>query len=183
MKNKSLKPYIFTISGLLFGSILLGYIITSQHSQIARTIVSGLAKDLAFLNESSSIFIFLFIFLNNSIKTLISLVLGFFFGLIPIIFIIINGLVIGLVIYIVGQDYGFSKIILGLLPHGIFEIYATILTQAMGLWLGMRFYKKISKKEPFKPNLIWALKKYFKIALPLLLAAALIESFITPLFI
>jgi stage II sporulation protein M len=183
MKDKFLKPYIFAISALFFGAILQGYILAAQNKEMAQAIISGLAEDLSFLGDTPSAIMFLFIFLNNSIKTFFSLVLGFFFGLIPLLFIVINGLVIGLVIYIVSQDIGFLKIILGILPHGIFEIYATILTQAIGLWLGIKFYKKLIKNEPFKPHLMWALKKYFKLALPLLLGAALIEAFITPLLI
>lgn len=183
MKDKFLKPYIFTISALFFGSTLQGYILAAQNKEIAEFLISQIASDLNFLSDAPSIFVFLFIFLNNSIKTFLSLVLGFFFGLIPLIFITVNGLVIGLVIYVVSLDIGFLKIILGILPHGIFEITATILTQAIGLWLGIKFYKTLTKKEPFKIHFIWALKKYFKIALPLLLGAALIEAFITPLFI
>ena len=183
MNNKQLKPYIITMMALFFGFAFRGYLTAEQNPAEAAKIVNELFAGFDFLNNTNPLLLFLFIFANNAIKTLFAILLGFFFGIAPLFFIIANAFVIGMVISIVGNDIGVFKILIGIIPHGIIEIPASILASAYGLWLGIKFYKKIKKEDSFKKYLIFALKKYFKIIIPMLLGAALIEAFVTPLFL
>jgi stage II sporulation protein M len=73
----------------------------------------------------------------------------------------------------------------GILPHGIFEIPALILGQAAALSFGAMAITAIfskEKRERLLPNLRKNLK-YLAIALSLLIPAAVIETYITPLLL
>ncbi len=179
MTDKSIKPYIFTISLLFILSTLLGYQTAQLYPDKAQLVVKQTSEMFGFLKNLNSFYIFLFIFLNNSIKAFFTLILGFFFGIIPVIFIFGNGELIGVVISIVGKEAGFKEIIFGLLPHGIFEIPAVVIAASYGLWLGSKFYRRLRHKEPFMINFRYALGRYFKVVLPLLFIAALVETFVT----
>lgn len=68
-----------------------------------------------------------------------------------------------------------------LLPHGIIELTAILYSTALGLKIGVELIKKVLLKrgaplEAFK----YALSK-FKIIFILLLIAAIVESYVTPL--
>jgi stage II sporulation protein M len=72
------------------------------------------------------------------------------FGILPAIFLFINGAVIGYLIHLSalqGQDL-FELIVKGLLPHGIIEIPAIIIACAFGLQFGGKVLSSIfTKKE------------------------------------
>lgn len=80
------------------------------------------------------------IFLNNAIKSILIIFLGAFFGLYPIFFLVVNGMVIGFVIQLTAEGnttLSVSEMIFkGLLPHGILEIPALLIAGAYGLRLG-----------------------------------------------
>jgi stage II sporulation protein M len=177
--NKKIANYVLIITGLFCLSIVFTFVSAGLHRTEAKDEFQQLASESGFIKNFNFLFIFLFIFFNNTLKTLIVLFAGFFFGIAPLIFIIINGQVIGLVIAVSYQKEGWARILLGLGPHGIFEIPALIIASSYGLWLGVQFYKKLRFNQPFRPALKLAWSKYLRLVLPMLLIAALIETFIT----
>jgi len=98
------------------------------------------------IDESSNptLATFLFIFFNNAIKCVLVIFLGAFFGIFPIFFLSINGLIIGYVVKLTldGQSAvsTFDLVVKLLLPHGILEIPALIIVTAYGLRLGKLLY-------------------------------------------
>lgn len=120
-----------------------------------------------------------FIFLNNAIKSLIAMLSGFFFGIFPILFIAVNGYILGMVVALRLPEWGWVKIAAAILPHGIIEIPAVIVACSQGVMLGYHFYLAVFKGEKFKPHLVESLKIYFKVVVPMLLIAAIVEAFIT----
>jgi stage II sporulation protein M len=173
------KVYIFFTSLLFLVSAAAGYWVALKNQDGAMVIVDQISQVFGFAKNWNSFYIFLFIFLNNAIKALVVLILGVLFGLVPLLFIFINGFTIGLIIFVAMQKIGVAKVILSLVPHGILEIPAILLAAGYGLWLGSVFYRSLKYKEPFKEPFLWAFKKYCKIILPLLFLAAFIEAFIT----
>lgn len=129
------------------------------------------------------IMLMLIIFINNAGKGLMAMLAGFFFGIFPIIFISMNGYILGVVISLREPDMGISGVLMAILPHGILEIPAIIIACSYGIWLGYKFYRSLFMGEEFKPYLMDALKTYFKTILPVLFIAAAVEAFITPMFI
>ena len=176
---KEIKIYIFILSALFVASFLQGYAAAAQNQKEAEEILRQLFSEFEFIGELSSLEIFLFIFLNNSLKALLAIILGFFFGLVPLFFVLFNGQIIGIVVYVAGLETGAAAVILSLMPHGIFEIPVFIISSGYGLWLGVKFYRKLFHKEPFRIYFQKAIGEFFKILLPLFLLAAFIEVFLT----
>lgn len=122
------------------------------------------------------------IFLNNLVKSLLVALLGVFIGIPPIVFLAINGLILGTVV-----KYGFTSIgligtLASLLPHGIIEIPSVLIASALGLNAGWEAWIKIlGRGSRIKAITVYNLKTFFKIVAPLLAIAAFIEVFITPL--
>lgn len=102
--------------------------------------LEGLSKSI---NESSNptLTMFIVIFLNNAIKSVFILYLGVFFGVVPLLFLTVNGMIIGYLLQDLvmrhGGAYTFEVIVKGLLPHGIIEIPAIIIASAYGLRFGV----------------------------------------------
>ncbi|MEK3733357.1 MULTISPECIES: stage II sporulation protein M [Paenibacillus] len=99
------------------------------------------------VSETPELSFFVFIFLNNSIKSVIVMFSGLLFGLLPIVFLVINGMVIGFLLKIVqasGESL-FNLVVKGLLPHGIIEIPVIIIACAYGLALGGLVLRSIFK--------------------------------------
>jgi stage II sporulation protein M len=63
---------------------------------------------------------------------------GIFFGILPVIFLVINGMVIGFLVHITTDNGAslFDIVVKGLLPHGIIEIPVIIIACAFGLKFG-----------------------------------------------
>jgi len=173
------KIYIFFTTALFLLSAWLGYYVALQNQNGARAIVEQISQTFSFVKTWNSFSIFLFIFLNNSLKALIILLLGVLFGLAPLFFVFINGFAIGMVVFVALQKIGLGRVFLGLAPHGILEIPAILLAAGYGVWLGSRFYRTLKYSEPFKENFLLAMRKFFKLILPLLLAAAIVETYLT----
>ena len=119
-----------------------------------------------------------FIFQNNTIVALVSIFSGFFFGIVPAIFLFSNGFFIGIItgIIVAVTGDGFS-VLLRLVPHGIFEIPAIIISFAIGIKFGTFMFRKNPKKI-FLEYLINSARVFTFIILPLLLIASVIESFL-----
>jgi stage II sporulation protein M len=72
----------------------------------------------------------------------------------------------------------------GVVPHGIFEIPAIILAGALAVTITLGVYQKLDNRQfPLKSVILDAFKTFLFVCLPLLLIAALVESFVTPLFL
>lgn len=103
------------------------------------------------INNSSNptLAMFIVIFLNNAIKAALVIVFGAFFGLFPIFFLTINGLIIGFVIKLASSGNmsvsasGWEIVLKTLVPHGILEIPALIIAGAYGLRLGKLLFSTL----------------------------------------
>lgn len=99
------------------------------------------------VSDTPELSFFVFIFLNNSIKSIIVMFSGLLFGLLPIVFLIVNGMVIGFLLKLVqaSGDNLFNLIVKGLLPHGVIEIPVIIIACGFGLALGGLVLRSIIK--------------------------------------
>ena len=181
----SYKRWLF-IAVFLFGiGLVLGLATT--------TAVTGLlAEDVAALEELADLLaplpqlsVFAFIFIKNVSAVLISFAFSPIVCLVPVMALIINGWIIGLVSTTVIQEKSLGYLLAGLLPHGIFELPALIMGEAVALSFGTAVILALFRKERRKlllPNLRQNLR-YLVVALTLFLPAAIIETYITPLFL
>jgi len=118
-----------------------------------------------------------FIMFNNMKSSFFALILGIFLGFVPIGVIVVNAYVLGFVANKTVAIEG-PLIMWRLLPHGIFEIPAVLLSTALGMKLGFFIftYKGPNKLKEFKTWLLNSLKVFFLIIIPLLVIAGIIEG-------
>ncbi len=174
------------IASCLFG-IGLGFGLATPAS------TSGLiSEDLVALEELVNLLatlpqfaVFVIILIKNSVALILSFVFSPVLGLMPVMALVLNGGIIGFISVLVAEQESVGFVLAGLLPHGIFEIPALIIGQAAALRFGMMALLSLFQKNTrrlFLPNLKQNFR-YLLIALALLLPAAIIETYITPLLI
>ncbi len=170
------------LSALLFISFAVGgYFYALVNPEVASSALDKAIEELGFLFNLEPFWLFVFIFINNSIKTLIFMLLGVFGGVFPIIFIAMNGYFLGAVVSILEREIGITSVILGILPHGIFEIPAAIIASGYGMFIGWSVLS--GKRKEIIPLIKEAFYFYLKFILPTLFIASLIEVFIVPYII
>ncbi len=181
MKKKEIVAY-FVVLLIIFGlATFAGYQTAKSNPEQAKRFLSQFSSELGFIKLLPPTIIFAIIFLNNSIKAFIAMILGLFFGLAPVFFVFINGYIIGIVVYVVGLRMGLKKVAMMLIPHGIIEIPAIILACSYGLWLGKIFLKRVrGERISIRSCIDRAIHSYMRTVIPMLLIAAFIEAFVTP---
>ena len=181
----SYKWWLF-LAVFLFGIGLIWGLVTPIDMPGLLTEDIGALDELAeLLSPFPQIVVFIFIFLKNVTAILISFILSPIFCLVPIMALIINGGVMGLISTSVVQQESIGYLLAGLLPHGVLELPAFIMGEAVALSFGaavtLAIFKK-EKRELVLPSLKRNLR-YLIIALILLLPAAIIETYVTPLLL
>ncbi|MGB9749265.1 MAG: stage II sporulation protein M [Caldisericia bacterium] len=121
----------------------------------------------------------IFIFLNNLRVVIIAGVLSFItFGIFAEIVAYVNGFIVGVVIsslsVIIPEISGVKLFVFGILPHGVFEIFAFLLSLTFAHALSPT-KKGVEEINPY-------LKSYI-LVVPILFIASIIEVLITPLFL
>ena len=119
----------------------------------------------------SELQIFGFIFYNNVSKSFLFMVLGLLFALPPVIFIVFNGFVVGWFAFIFSRQYSLLASFIGIIPHGIIEIPAIILSMAMGMSLGYQFINRIRGRGVLSADAKMALLFFITIVEPMLFIA------------
>jgi stage II sporulation protein M len=118
------------------------------------------------------------IFSNNVYVSFASVTFGILFGIFPIITTISNGFILG---YVANKAVSIGGVVIlwKLLPHGVFELPAVIISLGIGLRLGLTF---ISNRKKLKNESLKALMAFLLILTPLLIIAAIIEGFLVYFF-
>jgi len=156
------------------------------------SMVSLLSEEIAALEELAGLLaplpkflVFLIIFFKNVSTLLISFIFSPILCLWPILVLTLNGWLITFVSTAIVQEKSLWFVLAGLLPHGVFELPALILGEAAALSFGTAAMLALFKKERRKlllPNLRQNFR-YLLVAFALLLPAAIIETFATPLLL
>ena len=147
--------------------------------------IAALAELAEFLATLPQFAVFIIIFLKNTSVLLLSFILSPIFWLVPALSLTVNGWLLAFVAAVVVQEKSLGFVLAGLLPHGIFELPALILGQAAALSFGTVVIIALFKKER-RERLLPSLKqnlRYLTLAIALLLPAAIIETYVTPLLL
>ena len=171
------------LSVLFLFMVLSGYEFALENPELANELINSLFSQFEFTIKLPHYLLFLLIFLNNSIKSFLAVVLGIVFAIPPLFFIVSNGALLGIVIGAKSSEVGLAKVLLLIIPHGVIEIPALILSASYGVEVGLAAIKKLLGRDvDVSEVLVEKIKKYFKVVLPMLLVAALIETYVTPMF-
>jgi len=114
------------------------------------------------------------IFTNNLFVSFLGIILGVFFGVIPVIVIVSNAYAVGFVAQ-KSVDVAGITVLWRLFPHGIFELPALFISLALGIKLGS-FVFAVKPWKTLNDYFISSMKIFFYIILPLLVVAAIIEG-------
>jgi len=140
---------------------------------------------LSFILEAHPLVSILLVFMNNFISMAQMLLLGVVAGISPLVTMGINGALVG-VMFSLTVEQGIPLlpiIVFGILPHGIFELFAFFLCGGLGLKFG---YHCIASPLPGKTRMqsyrfIWKEAiSVLPLVVLLLIAAAFIEVLLTP---
>lgn len=179
---KGLAP-LFLICAIIFvSSMVFGY---SSGTTLG---LEALEEKLEFLPdlEGQSFLVvlltfFAYIFFNNVVIGFMFMLLGLVFGVPPLLFLALNGYMIGGVVRNLISEMGVAFTVAGLVPHGVLEISTILLSSASGLSLGYSVMWRLRGKSGVRSELGRAVRLYMTRIVPFLLLAASIEVTITPL--
>lgn len=126
-----------------------------------------------------------FLFLKN----LLTASIAFLFSpaiIFPVAVLILNGYVLGLVGAVVSNEISLGAVLAALAPHGVFEIPALVIAAAAGLRLGLSVMRKVWCKLNRRNHIVsldfQKSLSLFLFSVTLLFIAAIVETYITPLF-
>jgi stage II sporulation protein M len=180
--QRRLWPYILLATVLFLISLVSGLLVSPEFASGALEELKLTLKPLAEL--FNPLVLLVIIFINNAIKALAALVLGIVLGLPSLFFLGANGFMVGVTATALKSSLGCGVIAASLAPHGIIEIPALVLSSALGLKVGWESLKYLTRqKSSVKAQLQQSIRVYLKWILVSLFFAAIIEVFITPLFI
>jgi stage II sporulation protein M len=127
------------------------------------------------------------LFINNTRASLLIALTGFIPIFLPALSILFfNGAIMG-VLFAFMSTHGvevsiFSMLMTGIVPHGVFEIPAVVLSGAIAFYLSLGIFRKLNDRQySFKTCVLNAGKTFLFVVVPLLIIAAIVEAFITPL--
>ncbi len=165
---KESKKYIFLVVFIFLLFSFIGF-----NFPFFEDAILGIISELRNLFEGLNLWQTIgLIFFNNARASLFAIILGVFFGVFSLIIVMTNGYLIGFVAQMVTKEYSFFEM-WRILPHGIFELPAVLISIGFGLKIGIEI---LTKPKSLINNLDESLKTFVIIILPLLLLAAIIEG-------
>lgn len=120
------------------------------------------------------------LFFNNLQACIVMFLGGASFGILTAFVIITNGVVIGSIVELVRQQQGWLYIAAALLPHGIFEIPAFIISGTLGFLLARSLWNEWNLQGDAAAEASRMGRTFLLYVLPLVFLAAVTEAFITP---
>lgn len=178
---RRLIPY-FLVSLILLGfGIVLGITAVSFFPAIAYQLQDSFAEFGKTFRGLSRMQLAAAIFINNALKTLFVITFGILAGVVPVLFLLVNGVTLGVVMYSSIQSRGVWASLLAILPHGVLELPAVLVGTAIGLMLGNHAIRRLlgAAETSLSSELGRALRFFLSVIVPLLLVAAVVESFIS----
>lgn len=178
----SLRKYLWVVVGIFILSLIMGLLVSIKSPELSKNYLEMFKESFGWIKTLNPIVIMLLIFLNNALKSVLALVLGIGLGIIPILFVAGNGIIIGMLANTISKEHGALFVVAALLPHGIIEVPAILISAGIGLRLGHKMYPSLlGLRTDIKKELRDGVGFYIRVILPLLFVAAMVETFVTPL--
>ena len=174
---KENKNYLWFALVFFLGISLISFFLAPIFPEAAENWILKFIEDIMKQTEGMGFFrLFLFIIKNNISTAFFGMMFGIAFAIFPIFNLLLNGAVLG---FVMNKSVGVAglAVLLRLIPHGIFEIPALIISLGLGIRLGAFVFKK-NKKKDLIYSLTNSLRIFLFIILPLLLIAGLIETWL-----
>jgi stage II sporulation protein M len=184
MSNAPLTNAIIITLLLLFTTTTVGWVGSAQNPQIGEDLMHLFEKEVAGnMDATNPLDMFVKLFFNNLEACILLFLGGASFGILTIFIMSLNGIVIGAILEIISKEHSVLFVAAAIVPHGIFEIPAFILSGALGILLAQvliaEWYGNADSAEAAH---VYA-KLFVAVVLPLVFLAAGVEAFITPIVI
>lgn len=187
------RPIFFFLIYLSLIVTLILYYSFVTVPNVTKQMVSMLTNSLGdkgLLKEESALALTFKLFKHNSIVAFHAVWTGF----IPVIIIpivLISGTMMSVSAILAYSQFTGHKpshmLLLGILPHGIFELPALIYAATVGVYASIETAKYffLKRKLDFSERqlLTMCIGSYIRVVIPLLLIAAIIEGYVTPLLL
>jgi stage II sporulation protein M len=184
MYKPSLVTPLATVGMVFIVALFLGFGVVVSSADAGTALMDFLQNQVfADIGEGGGLMLFIKIFLNNLEACVLLFLGGASLGLLTLLIISLNGIVIGGVFGIVGAERGLPFMAAAILPHGIFEIPAFILSGALGLSLARALWSEWKGDGDAATTGGELGRTFICIVLPLVTIAAAVEVFITPVVI
>jgi stage II sporulation protein M len=165
---------------LLF--IVTGYWTSHADPQVGDMVYTMFQETVAaeVISDSAPIMAFQ-IFTNNLQICMLAFLGGATFGFLTIFLLMTNGILIGILIEVMLREKSIPALLVGLLPHGIFEIPAILVSTALGMIMARGLWEELAGNGNTLDTAKAAGRLFLLYVVPLILIAACIEGFITPI--
>ncbi len=183
----SVRKYVLVVVVIFILSIITGLLESEKNPELSKNLLEPFEKLINWIKTINppilqTMVLLMIIFLNNALKSLAAIFLGVGFGIFPLYLVAINGEAVGIVTNIFSREKGILYVLAALLPHGIIEIPAILISAGMGLRLGHMVYLSLrGLQTDIRSELRLSIRFYIRVIAPLLFIAAMVETFITPL--
>lgn len=185
------RPYFLTALIIFIFGAFMGIQFYHNYPKEALNVIENALKTLQGLTHGHPIIQILVIFLNNTLKGIGALILGFLICFPPFLMLFGNGFIVGLLLMYWDIKLGLNPghFFLLLAPHGVLELPAIFIATGIGIKFGVIPFKKlwrINKQDESYPDyreFFKELPRYLLLIVGMLFVAAIIEVTVTPFII
>lgn len=170
------------ITALLFlVAMCIGWIGTANNPSIGENLLMLFQKEVAGqITVNDPVDMCAKLFVNNLEACILLFLGGASFGILTLFIMSLNGIVIGAVTEIISHGHSAIFIAAALVPHGIFEIPAFLISGALGFLIAQSLMYEWYGSADTAADAGKYARIFLGIVLPLVAMAALVEAFITP---
>jgi len=181
MSDSALTDALIIILLLFFTTVTVGWLGSAQNPSMGQDLMKLFEKEVAGqMSTDNPADLCAKLFANNLEACVLLFLGGASFGILTIFIMSINGIVIGAVMEIVHQDHSALFVAAAILPHGIFEIPAFVISGALGILLAQSLIAEWYTGHDTAADAARYARLFILWVLPLIAIAACVEAFITP---
>jgi stage II sporulation protein M len=184
MSNSPLTNAIIVTLLLFFATITVGWVGSAQNPAVGEELMKLFEKEVAGqMDGTDQADMCIKLFFNNLQACILLFLGGATFGILTIFIMSLNGIVIGAIMELVHKDHTPLFVAAAILPHGIFEIPAFIISGALGILLAQSLIAEYYGNGDSAVAAYTFARLFIAVVLPLVAVAAMVEAFITPVVI
>lgn len=181
MSDSVLNDAIIIIFLLFCTTVIVGWVGSAENPSVGQDILKLFEKEVAGqMSTENPADMCVKLFANNLEACILLFLGGASFGILTIFIMSLNGIVIGAVMEIVHKDHSALFVAAAILPHGIFEIPAFIISGALGVLLAQSLIAEWYTGHDTAKDAAAYARLFIFYVLPLVAIAACVEAFITP---
>ena len=174
--EESARQYLIFLAVLFVAAFLGGALVRDPAvMELVKKLVEQIKAPVA---EMAGGVFFLNLLATNIIVTLTIMFLGVIGGVIPVFLVIMNGLVSGMICRYVLESEGARQVAIDMFSQVLFGIPAFLVVAAYGFWLGVGAIRRLrgTEEQTIGELSRIALRRYFTLVFPLLIASAAVET-------